>query len=165
MKLLLTQFLKHIVSLLPNPALHEPCRYETLPRGGPVKSLCLAYKLLCTIAPHCRISTDHTFIREVSLGHTPTCTGSWWSWLPELGGCCYRGFSAVVCPPASSGESSEGGRHCRATAVSVVLTVNSDSRFCGPKLQRALLGMGALLKKKAVSGIGGEDIKGCLIHH
>lgn len=52
-----------------------------------------------------------------------------------------------------------------ATAVSVVLTVNSDSRFCGPKLQRALLGMGALLKKKAVSGIGGEDIKGCLIHH
>lgn len=73
--------------------------------------------------------------------------------------------AAVVCPPASSGESSEGGRHCRATAVSVVLTVNSDSRFCGPKLQRALLGMGALLKKKAVSGIGGEDIKGCLIHH
>lgn len=49
--------------------------------------------------------------------------------------------------------------------MSVVLTVNSDNTFCGPKLQRAMLGMGASLKKKTVAEIGGEDIKKCLIHH
>ena len=50
---IVNSFLKHLVSLLPNPVLHELCHGETHPTlpEGPVKSLCLVTSCCAQLHP------------------------------------------------------------------------------------------------------------------
>lgn len=77
-KLLLTHFsntlsLFCLILLFVNLAMMKPFQPFW---GSPVKSLCLAHKLIYTLAPHCNISSNHAYIKEIPLGCIPTCTGS-----------------------------------------------------------------------------------------
>lgn len=76
MRLLLTH-LKHLVSHLPNPAVHELCRGETHPTGlrsceAPVPG----HKLMCTAAPQHSFSLNQECIRAAPLDRVPVRTGS-----------------------------------------------------------------------------------------
>lgn len=86
MRLLLTH-LKHLVSHLPNPAVHELCRGETHPTGlrsceAPVPG----HKLMCTAAPQLFIKPG---MHQSSPSGPHSCANRVWcnkSQLPELEG-------------------------------------------------------------------------------